>query len=568
MRTRPNILLILTDQQRYPTAYEPAELERWRREALAGERSLGETGVRFTRHYTMAIACAPSRASLLTGQYPSLHGVTQTDGLGKSPTDDDMFWLSPTEVPTLGHWFRAGGYRTFYKGKWHASHAALDDPNGDGPLLSIDDEGVPNEEHVQAYLDADLLDPFGFSEWVGPEPHGLGRHNMGAVKDAFTADETVALLERLGRDESDQPWLSVCSFLNPHDIAFFGLVGLTQGLRFHPSEVPSIPKPPTHDEDLSTKPACQETYAQEWKRIGAPQPWIEAHRKFYFQSQHAVDEQIGRVLDALRASGDYENTIVVFSSDHGDMLGAHGGMHEKWHNAYEEAIHVPFVVAGPPVPDGGRSVDVPTSQADLVPTLLGFAAIDQDEARAALTATHTETRPLPGRDLSPVVLAAEDGPTDPVLFVTDDEISEGAGSGGASPFAKVAKKLKTYSTIAQPNHIQTVVAEVEVDGAPHLVKLSRYFDNAQFWTVPGDHDVRLHRRATTTVTEPVADEYELYDVTADPLEERNLAHPSHATDATRALQAHMLDLLVEQLDAKRLVPSTGEVPGYRPPVAV
>ena len=216
MPQRPNVLLILTDQQRYPTPYEPEALTQWRHDEFAAERSLHETGVSFTRHYAMAAACAPSRASLLTGQYPSLHGVTQTDGLAKAATDDDMFWLSPSTVPTMGDWFRAGGYRTFFKGKWHASHVALPDPGGEGYLLSIDDEGTPNEENIQAYLDADLLDPFGFSEWVGPEPHGLGKHNTGSVKDIFTADETIALLQRLDKDDSEQPWLSVCSFLNPH----------------------------------------------------------------------------------------------------------------------------------------------------------------------------------------------------------------------------------------------------------------------------------------------------------------------------------------------------------------
>ena len=131
------------------------------------------------------------RASLLTGQYPSLHGVTQTDGVAKSADGEDMFWLAPDTVPTLGDWFRAGGYRTFFKGKWHASHAHLDAEDGEGFLLSIDDEGTPIEENIQKYLDADLLDEYGFSEWVGPEPHGLGKHNTGTVKDPFTADETI-----------------------------------------------------------------------------------------------------------------------------------------------------------------------------------------------------------------------------------------------------------------------------------------------------------------------------------------------------------------------------------------
>src|SRR5437899_784146 len=82
---------------------------------------------------------------------------------------------------------------------------------------TIDDDGAPIEENIQKYLEADLLDDYGFSEWVGPEPHGLGKHNMGTVKDPFTADETIDLLKRFDGEESDEPWLTVCSFLNPHD---------------------------------------------------------------------------------------------------------------------------------------------------------------------------------------------------------------------------------------------------------------------------------------------------------------------------------------------------------------
>ena len=114
---QPNILLILTDQQRFPPVYESEDLRRYRRETFRGEESLRETGISLDRHYTMSAACTPSRASLFTGQYPSLHGVTQTDGLGKAADGPEMHWLGKDTVPTLGHWFRAGGYRTYYKGK-------------------------------------------------------------------------------------------------------------------------------------------------------------------------------------------------------------------------------------------------------------------------------------------------------------------------------------------------------------------------------------------------------------------------------------------------------------------
>jgi arylsulfatase A-like enzyme len=561
---RPNVLLILTDQLRYPPAYESEDLARFRAEAMPGVESLRRNGVSFVHHYPMAAACAPSRASLFTGQYPSLHGVTQTDGLRKTPDGGEMFWLAPDTVPTLGDWFRAGGYRTYFKGKWHVSHSHLEAEDGDGPLLSIDDDGTPQERNIERYLDTDLLDDYGFSEWVGPEPHGLGKHNTGTVKDPFTASETIDLLARLDADENEAPWLTVCSFLNPHDVAFFGLIGLAQGLRFRSSQVPHVAQAPTHGEDLSTKPVAQESFNDEWKRMLAPQPWLESHLKFYYQLQATVDEQITRVLDALAASGAADDTIVVFSSDHGDMQGAHGGLHEKWHVAYEEAIHVPFIVSSPDHQGGPREVEIPTSHADLLPTLLGLAGIDQGEALTALAAENSDARPLVGRDLSAEIRGDDGDAAEPILFTTDDEISDGSVV-PPSPFQKLAVKTRRYSNVAQPNHLQTVVAEVEVGGERHLVKFTRYYDNPQFWTVPGERDERLRRRKTITVTEPEPDEFELYDLTVDPYEERNLAHPSNADDASRELRGRMFELLIAELDAKRLIPVAGDRPGYRPP---
>ena len=211
-----------------------------------------------------------------------------------------------------------------------------------------------------------------------------------------------------------------------------------------------------------------------------------------------------------------------------------------------------------------RALDIPTNHADLIPTLLGLAGIDPDPALARLQSDHSDAHPLVGRDLSSAIRAAEPAaPTEPILFTTDDEISEGNET-TRSPFGRVARGLHRYSTVTQPNHLQTVIAEVDIDGEQHLVKFSRYYDNAQFWTVPGERDERLRDRHTDTVTDPV-DEYELYDLTVDPFEERNLAHPRHADDRSRAVQDGMLKVLIEQLDAKRLTPSTGETPGYRPP---
>ena len=258
---RPDVIVIVTDQERAAPPYEPDELTEWRRRALPGTRWFEDNGVSFGRHYTGSLACVPSRPTMLTGHYPDVHGVTETDGLGKMYDDSRMRWLRPGEVPTLGHWFRAAGYDTHYDGKWHLSHADLVDESSGQALTTNDDDGVIDRGAVQAYLDADPLGPFGFSGWVGPEPHGPSLANTGFVRDPLLADRVVAWLEeryarrRAGDTDALRPFLLVAGFVNPHDIVF-APVWLRRGSPLAPSDAdpPPVPPSPTDDEDLSNQP--------------------------------------------------------------------------------------------------------------------------------------------------------------------------------------------------------------------------------------------------------------------------------------------------------------------------
>ena len=179
---RPDVVILMTDEERAAPPYEPVELARWRTRTLPGTQWFHDHGVSFERHYTGSLACVPSRPTIFTGHYPDLHGVTQTDGLGKDAEDSRMRWLPEGEVPTLGHWFRAAGYDTHYDGKWHLSHADLHDAEGRRvETNTADGEVIPDA--VRSYLDADPLDPFGFSGWVGPEPHGASISDSGLRRD-------------------------------------------------------------------------------------------------------------------------------------------------------------------------------------------------------------------------------------------------------------------------------------------------------------------------------------------------------------------------------------------------
>ncbi len=274
-----------------------------------------------------------------------------------------MGWLDPDAVPTLGDWFRAGGYRTHYRGKWHVSHASLEIPGGHEGLQASDDDGRLIASAVEAYRKADRLDPFGFSGWIGREPHGAAKSDCGTVRDGVFAEQVVELFGELARASSEGPWLAVASFVNPHDIVFAGgLYELLLGFGPPDDTVPDIAEAPSQADSFAGRPACQELFKAVWPRMIADQPADLAYRRLYYYLHKIVDQAIGRILDALEASGMADDTIVVFTSDHGDMLGAHGGLQQKWCNAFDETTRVPLLVTGPgvtPVPGGLSHADEP-----------------------------------------------------------------------------------------------------------------------------------------------------------------------------------------------------------------
>lgn len=533
---RPNILLIMTDEERYPPVYETDEIRRFRDTQLPGQQALRARSVEFHRHYVASTACVPSRTCLFTGHYPTLHGVRATDGAAKSAHDPAMFWLDPNTVPTLGHYFRTAGYRTHYRGKWHLSHADLVAPDTRAAIASSDDAGAVLAEPTALYRAAERLDAYGFRGWIGPDPHGAARSNCGLLRDPLYGDQLDALFSDLERDGDDAPWLTVASFVNPHDIVLFGALWASWGHDFDDDTVPDIPAPPTQGESLRTKPACQADFVAKYGQVFLPQPQIPLYRRFYYYLHKLVDRQVARLLRRLAASPFADDTIIVYTSDHGDMLGAHGGMHQKWHNAYDESLRVPLLVAGPGIP-AGRRVDQPTSHVDLLPTLLGLAGLDPAVLATTLSATHTEAQPPVGRDLSAVVRGAvHDAPPsdEPIYFMTEDEVSEGLD--------QTTIIGRRYEAVTEPAKVEAIVARLDLGDGPRLWKYARSYRRSLIGD-PADAS-RL----------PERDEAELYDLDADPLETDNLAHHNLLDRKARAAESRLADLLAEQRARKALHP--------------
>lgn len=520
----------MTDEERAAPSYESAALTDWRRNALAGHRWFDDHAVTFERHYTGSLACVPSRPTILTGHYPDVHGVTQTDGFGKLADDSRMRWLRPGEVPTLGNWFRAAGYDTHYDGKWHVSHVDLigDDQE---PLATNDADGTIDAAAVRSYLDADPLAPFGFSGWVGPEPHGGMLGNSGVRRDPLIADRVCVWLatryeaRRAGDQAALRPFLLVASFVNPHDIVLLP-PWLQQGFPTDNSlpAPPPVPPSPTDDEDLLTKPDVQTAYRDAYvsgygpKELLAPaySDHAQEYRDLYYHLHAEVDGPIDRVRRAVTESGSVD-AVIVRTSDHGELLGSHGGLHQKWFTLYDEATRVPFQICRV----GNRSTqpatvaDMPTSHVDLVPTLLAAAGIDEATLGDSLRSTFSEVHPLPGKNLMPVV----DGEVQPdanrvVYAMTRDHILEGDSGLSAlgRAFDDPTMLIEVLPSVA--TNIEGIVTRA-ADG--HMWKLVRTFDDPTTWTQPGVAQLTAqgHR------TQQLADQYELYDLTEDPIEADN-----------------------------------------------
>lgn len=261
------------------------------------------------------------------------------------------------------------------------------------------------------------------------------------------------------------------------------------------------------------------------------QPADIAYRRLYYYLHKMVDQAIARILDSLEASGLAENTIIVFTSDHGDLLGAHGGLQQKWCSAFDEAIHIPLLVSGPGIvaPSGG--ISTPTSHVDLLPTLLGLADIDVNEAAAVIQATHSEVHSLPGRDLSALLTgqASEAEVAQPIYFMTEDDVSR--GSHQVNLFTG-----QPYEAVQQPSNIESVITTLPTGpgGTEEVWKLNHYYQHYD-----------IEKAAVSPVAGFV---YELHNLTTDPEERCNLI--VNSPDVLSQLQA----LLLTEGQSKRRQP--------------
>ena len=360
MSEKPNILLIVTDQE-YAHQAVPVDFSLPSRERLRGQ------GVTFNNYQATTTVCTPSRSVMWTGQHTPFTRMFDNTNFAWI---EDMR-ADPESLPTIGHMLRDLGYYTAYKGKWHESEFA---------------EGNTK----------DAMEPFGFSdfqEWGDAQGMPLD----GLKKDPMTAaDAEQWLTNRAPEISAEQPWFLSVNFVNPHDIMYFDTddeeMVQVRGM-FPIFGAPDTPLyqqqwptslPASFFDDLSGQPNAVRTYKElsdgAYGRIPMERRdmWHN-HVNYYLNCMLDVDRHIGTVLDALEQSGQAENSIIIFTSDHGEMAGAHH-LRQKGSVAFKETINVPMIIADPRQP-GGERTEAVGSHLDLVPTILAFAGLSAEDRK-------------------------------------------------------------------------------------------------------------------------------------------------------------------------------------------
>jgi arylsulfatase A-like enzyme len=500
---RPNFLFVFSDQERYWSKW-PSGL------TLPGHERLAKKGVAFQNHYCPATMCTSSRAVMLTGL------TTPNNGMFENTNVPYISNLS-TDIPTIGHMLRKAGYYTAYKGKWHLNRDFdVEDPDS---LLT---------KEMEKYGFADFYTP---GDMIG---HTLGGYHF----DHLVAGSAVTWLRRKGRPLSDdgKPWSLTVSLVNPHDVMYFNTdepgqnVQDTGVLLMHAARAPdhplykaswNVPLPKSLSEpfDAPGRPKAHGEFLKVWDYVLGHIPMEEDRWRrfndFYVNSIRSVDQQLDWIVKELDALGLADNTVIVYTSDHGEAAGAHG-LHGKGPFAYEEGIHLPLYVVHPDV-SGGQTCRALTSHIDFVPTLLSMAGVPAGQVG------DIAERDLPGKDFSSALsnprAADVHAVRESVLFTYS-----GLGTNDHEIFkinaeAKVAGKTPVIELIKagyRPNMKKRGSLRTVFDGR---YKFTRYF-------APVD------RNQPKTIEELYRwNDVELFDLERDPAELKNLAADKDANSA-------------------------------------
>lgn len=326
---RPNLLYVFDDEHRfqsmpgepYSDPISAPNLDAFRKSNFSMERCIS--------NYPL---CSPYRGILMTGLWPFQNGITRN-------------WIElGTNFKSIGDVFDKAGYNTAYVGKWHLS----------GP--GFDRKFVPPGPHRQGFqnwhvwgaVNKHMNFSFTFNPDTGEKIHPMG------YQATLMTDQAVKIINDY--KSSEKPWMMIVSWHPPH---------------FPVDDAPEEDEVYFADKPVALRPNVKTGFSD--RGPVRSQKAIEKFYQGYYAHVRAIDREFDRLLKALDDTGQAENTIVVFTSDHGEMAGSHGRMYKQV--PHEESVRVPFFVQYPGVTPKGKSSDVLFASIDIYPTLCGLAGI-------------------------------------------------------------------------------------------------------------------------------------------------------------------------------------------------
>ncbi len=351
-RTPPNILFLFADQHRFdavgcngaPVVETPAL------DALAAQ------GMRFSHAFTPTSLCSPARASLLTGLYAHNHGLLANMGNFNGVFDRQL--LDCTGYSQLLH---QRGYEVHHVGKWHLPGARHPEH---WSFRSFADDADYDREKSDLGLQPDRAREVQRLEWGGNAPFcGRARLPGAHLQEAWAADKTNALLAEQATRE--KPFMIFTSFFGPH---FPYSVPAPYDTLYDPH---SVPRWTNFDETFVGKPLIQQKEMLRWNASHLTWPDWQRVIAHYWGYCTFIDDQIQRILAQLRSLGLANDTVVMYASDHGDMVGSHR-LFNKGMYMYDETYRIPLIVHWPGVTPAGTVCDAFVSLVDLMPTLLAM----------------------------------------------------------------------------------------------------------------------------------------------------------------------------------------------------
>ena len=402
--------------------------------------ALAENGVIFDSAYCNFPLCVPSRASMLAGRYA--HNIASWDNAMEMPAG----------IPTLAHYLRSVGYHTVLSGKMH--FIGPDQLHGFSERITTDIYPA-NFAWTPDWIVGERFRPTGINPTAVVDA-GICARSLQIDYDDEVEHATVQKIHDLARFQNDKPFLLWASFTHPHSP--FVTTRKYWDLYDHDDiDMPRVPPIPVEELDEMSR-WLYYAHAQDLLTIGDEH--VRNARHAYYGMTSYIDDKVGRIMEAMRETGLADNTIVVFASDHGEMLGERGMWFKQCF--YESSVHIPLIVNFPGTFSPGR-VTEHVSLVDLLPTFMDWASAGTKWEAVS---------PLDGNSLNGL-LSGGDGTWNNMV------ISEYSGEGVIAPCRMIQrddhKYIYThghppllYNTITDPLELENLVgrpevAEVEVE---------------------------------------------------------------------------------------------------------